>query len=152
MAEEVFYSLHMSKRFKKQGRQVLNIGGQLVVFEDGIARRVDETVADIAKRMGQVGRILIHKQPVATPVVAAEPGKEEAPEDNKEEVETADEEKPEKEEQPDEQPEEEEPSLDNLTKDSLQALYDEKGTWSAVADYLDTTTTTLKKHRDELGL
>jgi len=39
-----------------------------------------------------------------------------------------------------------------LTKSEVQELYDRLGTWSAVAEDLDISTTTLRKYRDELGL
>lgn len=139
MAEE-YFSLHLEKRFARTGRQIKNIGGQLVVFEDGIAKRVDQYVADLAKRLDYIGRIIRHADP--TPVVASV----EAPEQKEEPEETSDE------EQVAPEAEETQASIEDATKDEIAALYEEKGTWSAVADYYGTTTTTLKKYRDEFGL
>lgn len=39
-----------------------------------------------------------------------------------------------------------------LTKSEVEELYERLGTWSAVAEDLDISTTTLRKYRDELGL
>lgn len=39
-----------------------------------------------------------------------------------------------------------------LTAEEIQALYDEHGTWSAVAKYLDVSTSTLRKYREDAGL
>lgn len=39
-----------------------------------------------------------------------------------------------------------------LTRSEVQDLYDRLGTWTAVAEELDISTTTLRKYRDELGL
>jgi hypothetical protein len=39
-----------------------------------------------------------------------------------------------------------------LTAEEIQALYDEHGTWSAVAKHLDVSTSTLRKYREDAGL
>jgi hypothetical protein len=41
---------------------------------------------------------------------------------------------------------------EEITKELLEELYSEFGTWTAVANHLGITTTRLKKYRDEFGL
>jgi len=41
---------------------------------------------------------------------------------------------------------------EEITKELIETLYEELGTWSAVASQLGITTTRLKKYRDEFGI
>ena len=208
------YNLKLKDVFIAPGRQVKNIGGRLVVFFDGLAQNVSETVAELARRQHYIEEVIPAEQepvepevsPSITPevkssveetreVVIEEPAEEEIPDEVLEEMhedeeavmqafedeeaegfayaeevfddeislentenvsleETKTEEVKEEVEiqEPEAFADTEETEDGVLTAEEIQALYDEHGTWSAVAKHLDVSTSTLRKYREDAGL
>jgi len=58
----------------------------------------------------------------------------------------------EEEEEEEEEEEAQQTGDEEITKELIENLYNELGTWTAVANHLGITTTRLKKYRDEFGL
>jgi len=119
---------------------VVPVVDEPVVVEEAVIE--DEVVEEPVVEEEVVEEPVVEEEIVEEPVVEEEPAVEE------EEI-----------------PAEEEPSMefepveDNpetsdgvLTRSEVQDLYDRLGTWTAVAEELDISTTTLRKYRDELGL
>jgi hypothetical protein len=150
------YRLVFDKRYKVSGRYPVNIKGKLVLFQDGVAYVSSKETADNAKKLRFIASV--EEIPAEVPVVVETvlPVAEEAPEVVVEEEAVA--------EEPEEEPEEavvahvnvvadvEETEDGVLTAQEIQDLYDSLGTWSAVANHLKITTTTLRKYREETGL
>jgi len=193
------YNLKLKDVFIAPGRQVKNIGGRLVVFFDGLAQNVSETVAELARRQHYIESVTLSSEEEVTPEVSPNIIPEVVP--DVEETEEVIFEEPVEEEVPDEVLEEmyeeegtllqafedeeaegfaheeevfeDEISLENTenvsleetkteevkedeedvpTAEDIQAVYDELGTWSAVAEYYGVTTTILRKYRKQAGL
>lgn len=166
------YTLRIKRVFRQQGRQVKNIGGRVVVFRDGVAYGVSENVADVARRQHYIESVEftpreeenvtvektpepeapveeeVQEEPIEEPVIEeesrSENGEEEVVEEDlaDDEIEVHDNVVADTEETED----------GVLSADEIQTLYDSLGTWSAVADHLGITTTTLRKYREETGL
>lgn len=188
------YNLRLKDVFIAPGRQVKNIGGRLVVFFDGLAQNVSESVAELAKRQHYIDSVTLVSEdeaevevsPSITPEVKPEVEEteevtfqeskipdeviERAYEEHEavlnalEEFDTEDvsdeefatlmEEDTQAVEiqEPESFAETEETEDGVLTAEEIQALYDEHGTWSAVAKHLDVSTSTLRKYREDAGL
>lgn len=155
------YRLVFDKRYKVSGRYPVNIKGKLVLFQDGVAYVSSKETADNAKKLRFIAAV--EEIPAEVPVVVETvlPVAEEAPEVVEETPEVVVEE-----ETVVEEPEEEDSVVVHvnvvadveetedgiLTAQEIQDLYDSLGTWSAVANHLKITTTTLRKYREETGL
>ena len=154
------YELRIKSIFSASGRQLKNIGGRVVVFYDGVAKHVSEETAMMAKRKHYIDSVTAMKveneevdvvedevqevveEPVVEPVVEEEVEEIVDEEEVFEDYVSA--------EYIDETTEE---AQDNkLTSEEITELYEQLGTWSAVAEYLDITTSTLRKYREELGI
>lgn len=155
------FTLTLHPRYVLQGRQLKNIGGRVVVFNDGVAYDVDERTADFAKRYGFIANITKNIE-VDTSTVVADAFDESEPtvvleSDNEKEVPDAevsseDPDVPEGDEaveEPEEEPEEE-PSVEDSEGDpDVFQLYEQLGTWTAVAEHLGVSLGVLRKMRDE---
>lgn len=163
-------------------RKIIVAQGRRLEFIEGVATGIPEYTAKLLQRQNILSEItpefeveapvLAEEQVTVAPVVeevveeevveeaVEEAVAEEAVEELTEEVA---EEEPIVEEE--EIPAEEEPSMEFepvegneetsdglLTRSEVQEMYERLGTWTAVAEDLDVSTTTLKKYRDELGL
>lgn len=162
------YTLKIKRQFASQGRQIKNIGGTIVVFRGGVATGVSEHVAQIARKQHYIDSIIEEVQPAAQAVPEVPEVEEVVEEEVVQEVEEVGEEEDEELEEPEVETQEvvedsievnesvvadvEETEDSVLTAEEIQALYDKLGTWSAVADYLEISTATLRKYRDEVGL
>lgn len=155
------FKIVFDKRFKKSGRYASNILGRIIVFEDGIGYADEPEVADYAAKLRHISHVekikpVIEEAPIEEPVKEEEQA-EEVPENIKENVEGFDEaeDTPEEEaEEPEEEEEEEEKEEAPAEEASpdVQKMYDDLGTWKAVADELGISTTELRKLREEQGL
>lgn len=158
------YRLVMDTKYRVSGRHIKNMKGTLVVFHDGVANSVSQDIADYAGKLYYISDILpigeevvapvvVEPEPVITPEPEPEPETEPTPEPEPEPEPT-----PEVEVEPETEVESElvvEPEVEeNLepTAEEIQSLYDELGTWTAVADRLEVTTATLRKYREAAGL
>ncbi|MFA5626230.1 MAG: hypothetical protein WC965_01980 [Thiohalomonadaceae bacterium] len=138
------YTIRLAPQYTTEGRQIKNIGGRVVVFNDGVAYGVVSHIAMQAGKYPFVGAVAEERVPLEeTP--AEETPAEETPAEETPAEETPAEETPAEEVPAEEIPAEEE------TPD-VAALYEELGTWKAVAEHLDITTAALRKLRDEQGL
>lgn len=140
--------------------------GRRIDFVDGVAKGIPENVATHLLNQKVLTEIIpefetqvetaipepVVPEPVAEVVPEPVAEADEAIEEVIEEVE-------------DENPAQEEPSIEFdpvegnqetsdglLSRSDVEELYDRLGTWTAVAEELEISTTTLKKYRDELGL
>jgi len=128
------YTIRLAPQYTTEGRQIKNIGGRVVVFNDGVAYGVVSHIAMQAGKYPFVGAVAEERVPLEeTP--AEETPAEEVPAEETPAEEVPAEETPAEEETPD-----------------VAALYEELGTWKAVAEHLDITTAALRKLRDEQGL
>jgi len=189
------YNLKLKDIFVAPGRQVKNIGGRIVVFFDGLATNVSESVAELARKQYYIEEVInvnedTQEATEETPEVDdgfVEHEGEEVPEDEIDEeteyegsventtsevieesieveVPVVHEEENNEEEEVEEVSEGyvevssdvvsdvEETEDNKLTAEEIQGLYDELGTWSSVAEYLDVSTATLRRYREEVGL
>jgi len=64
------YNLKLKDVFIAPGRQVKNIGGRLVVFFDGLAQNVSETVAELARRQHYIESVTLSSEEEVTPEVS----------------------------------------------------------------------------------
>lgn len=138
--------------------------GRRIDFVDGVASGIPENVATHLLNQKVLTEIIpefetqVVEEP--TPVVVEEPTPVVVEDVIEEAVEEVIEETTE-----DENPAQEEPSIEFdpvegnqetsdglLSRSDIEELYDRLGTWTAVAEELDISTTTLRKYRDELGL
>ena len=149
--------------------------GRRIDFVDGVASGIPENVATHLLNQKVLTEIIpefetqVVEEPTPvvveepTPVVVEEPTPVVVEDVIEEAVEEVIEETAESTE--DENPAQEEPSIEFdpvegnqetsdglLSRSDIEELYDRLGTWTAVAEELDISTTTLRKYRDELGL
>lgn len=144
----------------------INALGRNIDFINGVARGIPEDQALFLLNKNIIASMEIETSvdtapapivPVVeeAPVVVEQVVVEEEEEDVVEE-EPVVEEDPAAEEEPvfEEDPSETDEVLDisSLTEEDIRRLYDEHGTWSAVAASLGITTVTLKKYRESLGI
>lgn len=161
-----YYRLYMKKPFVSDGRQVKNLGGRIVVFENGVAARVDEKTAGLARQQHYIQRVeQIYDTNSSNVVPAPQPSVPQTPvTEPQTEVASADEvETPA--EDAGEATEEKYATVEvgavadvpeikdgKLYASDIKALHANLKTWTAVAEYLDVSTTTLRNYRDEAGL
>lgn len=121
------------------GRFIKNIRGTLVLFIDGEAT-VTKAVAEKAKAYRYIKVEAVTEEieaveqtevvaPTVDPVVVEEASEEEASEQEATEGEEA-----------------------SYTKEQIEALYEELGTWTAVAESLEVTVAKLRDIRKDVGL
>lgn len=159
------YKLTIKDRFVVAGETHHNLSGYVVVFTDGVAYVADPAIVEFAKRVHFIDSV----EDVSVEGVVEELVREVTPAVNgavDEDVITM---SGTGSFQPPVKEEEEEVSgevdvSENvvsdvkdtedavLTAEEIQGLYEELGTWSAVADHLKITTTTLRKYREDAGL
>lgn len=174
------YELTLRKQNTLNGRQLKNIAGKVVLFEDGVALVEDEYIYEAAKRYRYIdSRRKLEPEVVAdvqeespeqdvpslddyqedndvvpaeveveTETTVAEPAETEAAEVEVEvETETADDES-ETDAGDDGESDKDDPTAEN----DVARLYEELGTWTAVAERLEISTAALRKLREEQGL
>lgn len=155
------YTLKIKRPFRRMGRDVKNIGGTIVVFRDGVAYNVSEQTAKIAQRQHYIASVTLNPEvrEYAAPVEEPQVAPEEEAQTVEEVVEEPAPEPVVEEEEVTERPVEENVVADTpetedgiLSAEEIQGLYDSLGTWTAVADHLGITTTTLRKYREDVGL
>jgi len=132
-------------------KKIINLYGKTIRFTDGIATGLSKYQAETLLRKRIVDSIaegediqrLSYVTAPDVPVPSPEPATEPAPEPEP---------TPEPEPEPEPDAPEDEETDSEYTREELEALYEEHGTWTSVASYLDVSTATLKKYRDAVGL
>ena len=150
------YRLVFDRKYKVPGRHTVAMIGSLVVFQDGVATVSSRDIAEHAKKLRFISNVQELAEP--TQVVVSPPVKKEIEEvlATEEAITKALDEVAEAFSEEGESAEvesiEDADEDDSLTAEEIQELYDTHGTWSAVANHLGITTTTLRKYREEAGL
>lgn len=157
------YEIKLRKHFTlTNGVQLKNIGGKVVIFRKGVAVTDNENVALAARRYRYIESVTkleetpeVLVEPVAATVAVTEP--EETPVEDEDTVEDENpEEVPQVEQDETEQEEESEVESPVVEEEedtpNVALLYEELGTWTAVAERLGITTSALRKLREEQGL
>lgn len=154
------YEIKLRNHFTlTNGVQLKNIGGKVVLFKKGVAVTDDENVALAARRYRYIESVTkleetpeVLVEPVAATVAVTEP--EETPVEDEEDENP--EEVPQVEQDETEQEEESEVEAPVVEEEedtpNVALLYEELGTWTAVAERLGITTSALRKLREEQGL
>ena len=160
------YTCYLSTKYNKKKRNIFAFGRK-IQFIDGVATGVAEYPSQELLKRGIVHKIIPEfEEPVIVEDVVVQPDFVEVSVTEEEEVtEEVVEESVEEiveevvEENLAEQTIEIEPVEGNpetsdglLSRSDVQEMYDRLGTWTAVAEELDVSTTTLRRYREELGL
>ena len=141
------YRLVFDRKYKVTGRSVVNMRGSIVVFQDGVATVTNKDTADYARKLRFIDRVEEIPEDVPVVVETVLPVEEEVVEE-----EVIEEEEPAQEEEPIEEEETVEEEASSPSAEEITALYEELGTWTAVAKHYGVTTTILRKYREEAGL
>lgn len=143
------YRLVFDRKYKVTGRSVVNMRGSIVIFQDGVATVTNKDTADYARKLRFIDRVEEIPEDVPVVVETVLPVEEEVVEE-----EVVKEEEVIEEEEPIEEEEEEtvEEEASSPSAEEITALYEELGTWTAVAKHYGVTTTILRKYREEAGL
>lgn len=154
------YEIKLRNHFTlTNGVQLKNIGGKVVLFKKGVAVTDDENVALAARRYRYIESVTkleetpeVLVEPVAATVAVTEP--EETPVEDEDTVEDENPEQVEQDETEQEEESEVEAPVVEEEEDTpnVALLYEELGTWTAVAERLGITTSALRKLREEQGL
>lgn len=141
------YRLVFDRKYKVTGRSVVNMRGSIVVFQDGVATVTNKDTADYARKLRFIDRVEEIPEDVPVVVETVLPVEEEVVEE-----EVIEEGEPAQEEEPIEEEETVEEEASSPSAEEITALYEELGTWTAVAKHYGVTTTILRKYREEAGL
>lgn len=159
----MYYTLTLKRKFTFSGRQIKNISGKVVTFINGVAVDVPADIAEAAKRYVYIERVTLQDPPLpelpADEPLPVEPpaAEEDFAEGTSDDAEVTEEESVVEDVSDDtgggneeDVPAEDTPEDGEEAEEvpDVFALYDELGTWTAVAAHLGISTAQLKKLRD----